>query len=383
MKILLNVESLTPLRSGIGTYTHCLARNLQGHPEVSAVRFFNRNGFGVQDKLELGKGAVPMSLRRIIRGIPFSYELRDRISGHLLRRARLAQLGYLYHESNYIPVPYDGPTVVTVSDLSHLRHPDFHPPERVRRLEQDLPLALASARHLICHSTFICDEFVSLVGIPREKISVIYPGVDDAFQPRTAAEVAPVLRKHRHEGERYLLSVGAMEPRKNLIGLVEAFSLLPKRLQASYPMVIVGPKGWLTEDIERVMAPLVNDGSLRCLGFLPMDELLAVYSGAHAFAYVSFYEGFGLPVIEAMASGVPVLVSNKSALPEITGSAGILVEPGDVEDIASGLRRLLLDEELRSQCVAAGLERAKRFSWDRTVDETVLVYRNALAEARV
>ena len=142
--------------------------------------------------------------------------------------------------------------------------------------------------------------------------------------------------------------------------------------------MIVGSKGWLTKPIEKAMAPLIREGSLCWLGYLPIEELPAIYAGAHAFAYTSFYEGFGLPLIEAMASGVPLLTSNRTSMPEIAESVGILVDPDDTDDIALGLRQLLLDEVFREKAISAGLERIKRFQWAAAVDETVNAYHKAL-----
>ena len=162
------------------------------------------------------------------------------------------------------------------------------------------------------------------------------------------------------------------------MGLITAYSLLPTSMRRSYPLVIVGSKGWLTKPIEKAMAPLIREGSLCWLGYLPIEELPAIYAGAHAFAYTSFYEGFGLPLIEAMASGVPLLTSNRTSMPEIAESVGILVDPDDTDDIALGLRQLLLDEVFREKAISAGLERIKRFQWAAAVDETVNAYHKAL-----
>lgn len=371
MKVLLNIDSLAPPLTGLGTYTFHLANQLERHSGVASLALFSKNGL-------TSKTIVPAVFRKALRRVPYSYELRDRVSGYLLRRARFAQRDYVYHEPNYIPAPYDGALVVTVSDLSHHHFPHYHPRERVKWLDQNLDRSVRDACQVICHSNFVRDEVAAVYGIPLEKINVVYCGVSDVFRPHSADEIRPILSKYGLDRPGYLLSVGTMEPRKNLVGLITAYSLLPSSLRRSFPLVLVGAQGWLTERIEQAMAPLIQEGSLRRLGYVPIDDLPAVYAGAHAFAYLSFYEGFGLPLIEAMASGLPLISSNRSALPETAGPAGILVNPDDTDDIVQGLQRLLLDDELRKEAVAAGLQRAKQFSWESAVDETVRVYRKAL-----
>jgi alpha-1,3-rhamnosyl/mannosyltransferase len=160
-----------------------------------------------------------------------------------------------------------------------------------------------------------------------------------------------------------------------------AYGTLPAAMRDSYPLVVAGPQGWLTESIERAMAPLIEDGSLRWLGYLAREDLPIVYSGAAALAYPSFYEGFGLPVIEAMASGIPVVTSDCTALPEIAGPAAWQADPNDVDAIAAGLKRTLQDEDYRQTAVALGLERARKFRWETAVNETLEVYRKALRMA--
>jgi alpha-1,3-rhamnosyl/mannosyltransferase len=188
----------------------------------------------------------------------------------------------------------------------------------------------------------------------------------------------PVLERYGLVDVPYLLTVCTIEPRKNLVGLIQAYSRLSDELRHRHPLVITGHKGWLTEAIEQAMEPLQREGSLRWLGYVPAADLPIIYNGAYAFAYPSFYEGFGLPLIEAMASGLPILTSDRAAMPEIVGDVALKIDPEDIEDITENLRRILLDDEFRQFAHVEGLAHSKQFTWEKCVDKTVEVYRKAL-----
>jgi alpha-1,3-rhamnosyl/mannosyltransferase len=391
MKVILNVDSLVPPLTGIGTYIWHLVNGLHGHRMIDEVLAFSRNGTLVtQDTQHDGeadgpwpggvssRNLVPNSLRGWLRRLPRAYELRDRMAARLLQRTGAAQRGCIYHEPNYVAVPYDGPSVVTVSDLSHLHYPQYHPPARVRWLCNHLARSVGQAQEVICLSESMREEIINVLGVAPEKVNVVHPGASEAFRPRTAAELQPVLRRYGLDDARYLLTVGTVEPRKNLIGLIEAYNSLPQALRQAFPLVVVGTSGWLTKPIERAMRPLEQEGSLRRMGYVAVEDMPFVYAGAHAFAYLSFYEGFGLPVVEAMRSGIPVMTSDRSALPEVAGAAALLVNPEDNDAVAAGLRRLLEDETLRQHAAATGRVHSLTFSWETCVDQTVAVYEKAL-----
>jgi len=181
----------------------------------------------------------------------------------------------------------------------------------------------------------------------------------------------------KHRG--FVLSVCTLQPRKNLQRLVEAFAQLPAEMRSAFPLVLIGADGWKNSALMRVIEPLARDGQAVVPGYVPRDKLLKLYASAALFAYPSLFEGFGLPVAEAMASGVAVLTSNLTSLPEVSAGAAWEVDPYSIDDIAAGMERLLGDPALRDELVAKGLRRAADLTWDATVAQTCAVYRGLSA----
>lgn len=186
------------------------------------------------------------------------------------------------------------------------------------------------------------------------------------------------MRARRLEMRRYVLAVGTLEPRKNLIGTLKAYRVLPEAVARRFPLAIVGQRGWLAAGIEAEIARLEALGLARRLGYVADEELACLYAGARAFVYPSLYEGFGLPVLEAMACGAPVISSNKASLPEVVGEAGIQIEPEDTAALRDALCRLIEDERECERLIALGRTRSARFTWTSCAERTVQVYRSML-----
>jgi glycosyltransferase involved in cell wall biosynthesis len=278
------------------------------------------------------------------------------------------------------------PVVVTIHDLSFIRFPNlFHPANRLY-LTVLTRLSARRARRLIAVSAHAAAEAVQLLGVPAERIEVIYHGVDPDFRPLPDREIA-AFRQRRGVPERFVLFVGTLEPRKNLVRLVEAFADLVRRGSCGnrddqVALVFVGGKGWFYDKVFARVEALGLDKAVTFAGYVMNEELPLWYNAAAVLAYPSVYEGFGLPVLEAQACGTPVLTSNVSSLPEAAGDAALMVDPYDVEALAAGLDRLLTDESLRDGLRERGLAHASKFTWPRAAQETARVYRRALIERR-
>jgi glycosyltransferase involved in cell wall biosynthesis len=274
------------------------------------------------------------------------------------------------------------PSVVTIYDLSFLLYPESF--KRFKRFYLGLftRLSARKARRVIAISESTRRDVVRLLGVPPEKVEVVYCGIDEAFHPLAEDQVA-AFRSRRGLPERFILFVGTIEPRKNVTRLIEAFANLQTCRLASLKLIIGGAKGWFYEDVFARVEELGLGGEVVFPGYIPVSELPLWYNAAELFVYPSLYEGFGLPPLEAMACGTPVVTANTSSLPEVVGEAGLTVDPLDVEALTEAMRQALNDEALRQEMRERGLKRAKGFSWTKAAQETVQVYWRAMESGDV
>ncbi len=282
-------------------------------------------------------------------------------------------------------------TVVTIHDMGYLHFPEAHTRAQLIYLRLSTLWSARAADRVIAISRATRDDLVRYAGVRPEKITVIYHGLSERFRPVENPELIRATRARYGIGERYFLYLGTVQPRKNLERLIEAFASLGDRRWGlgvgaatpdSHPpslipqLVIAGKKGWLTEAIERRAAELGLSGRVIFTGYVPDADVPALLSGALAFVFPSLYEGFGMPVLEAMACGAPVLAANTSSLPEVAGDAALLVAPTDIAAIAAALARLAAEPGLRDDLRARGLARAAEFTWDRCAAQTLEVLRS-------
>lgn len=292
---------------------------------------------------------------------------------------RQAQLDLLHGAVNINPALAPCPTVVTVHDLSFMRYPQAFPPVQRAYLQSQVRRSVRAARQVIAVSQATKQDVVALFGVPADRIDVVYNGVDASFCLAPAAQVEAFRRRQRLP-ERYILHLGTLEPRKNLVRLVQAFAQV-KGMDSGQPpikLVLAGGKGW---DYDAIFAEVTHQGleqEVLFPGYVADEELVWWYRAAAVFAYPSLLEGFGLPVLEAMACGAPVVTSNVSSLPEVAGDAALLVDPTSVDALAAALLRLLDGTTLAAELRTRGLHQAARFPWSRTAAETADVYRRAL-----
>jgi glycosyltransferase involved in cell wall biosynthesis len=275
----------------------------------------------------------------------------------------------LFVPAHVLPIVHPRRSVVTVHDLGYLYYPEAH--RLLDRLYLDLSTRYdaRAAAHLIADSSATKRDLIQRYGVEPDSITVVYPGYDDAtFQPVRDEEAIEAVKTRYDIAGDYILFVGTLQPRKNLTRLIEAYWKLET---GSWKLVIAGKKGWLYGEIFRRVEELGLERRVVFTGYVTQEDLPVLLSGARLFVFPSLYEGFGLPVLEAMACGTPVVCSNAASLPEVAGDAALLVDPLDVEELAAALERVLSDEELRAGLIERGFEQAKRFSWERCARETL------------
>lgn len=309
-----------------------------------------------------------------------------RIAWEQTRLAALTRRLDLLHGLAYaLPLACACPAVVTVHDLSFLRYPTAF--RRLNRayLSWITRVSIRKARRVIAVSESTRQDVIALCGAPADRVVAVPNGVAEEFRPADRAEVA-AFRQRKGLPERFFLFLGTLEPRKNIERLLDAYALFLKdqgaRAAAAPSLVIAGAKGWFYEAIFARVERLKLADRVFFPGFVPTAELPWWYRAADLFIYPSLYEGFGLPVLEAMACGTPVITSNASSLPEVAGDAALLVPPDDADALAAAMARVWHDRTLAAALQEAGLAQASRFSWQRTARETIAVYRAVLGEVR-
>jgi glycosyltransferase involved in cell wall biosynthesis len=256
----------------------------------------------------------------------------------------------------------------TLFDMSCWTTPQFHTPENIAATRRYGERILKNCDGIIAISEHARREAIDILKIPADRIATIYPGVPEPFFSVTPAEAARVRETYRLTPG-YLLFVGCVEPRKNVAGLIRAYRSLPQSLQQENQLVIAGPFGWKSDEVQKVLA--ATGPNVRYLGYVDEPDLPGLFAGAGAFVYPSFYEGFGLPVAQAMAAGVPVITSDRSCLPEVTGGAGICVDPESVDQLAAAMHDVLSDAELSGRLRTEGRSRAGHFRWATSADQSL------------
>jgi alpha-1,3-rhamnosyl/mannosyltransferase len=388
--LLLGADGIAGRRSGIGRQILEVARLLRTDPALADLALLVGDRAESPDLLDR-LDAIPEApdagasrARGWIAAVPGLARLRGvavrrRLDAAAEQMAARTGAPVLYHEINTIARPFSGVTVVTVHDLSFRADPSLHPPARVAWMERRLPATLRQARRFAAVSAFTRQEMVARLGLPPESIDVVEPGLSADFHPVSAAAARPALDRLGLSDRAYVLAVSTLEPRKNFDRLLAAHTALPAVLRSRFPLVIAGGRGWGSVLADAAAERARAAGTLILPGFLPDADLPALYARAAACAYPSLYEGFGLPVLEAMACGTPLITSSSSALADTAGDAALKVDPLDVEALSAALRRVLEDAALAEDLRRRGRSHAARYTWARMEAGLVACWRKALA----
>jgi alpha-1,3-rhamnosyl/mannosyltransferase len=388
LDVLVGADSLASRRSGVGRMTFEIVRAARRAAAIGTIQLMMHgrvhpvaiaDSLGEPDGTEAGPDWLNWKAKIIdLPGMGVARQARQLLISHRINR--LAHDRLVYYEPNMIVRPLAIPTVVTINDLSWHHEPSWHPADRLAWIDRHLSKTLNHVQGITALSQFTKDAAVKALGIAADRVTVVPLAPAEAFRPFTAAEAAPVLSRFDLVDRAYVLSISTIEPRKNFDRLFAAHQTLPAALRRRAPLVIAGGKGWGAGINAAATEAAIRRGELRMLGHVADDDLVALCARAGVFAYVSLYEGFGLPVIEAMAAGCAVVASNTTSIPEVAGDAALLVDPLDEAAIAAGLQAVLQDPARADKLAAAGLARAALFNWDRTVAGLLCCWRAALGE---
>lgn len=407
LRVLLNDRALCRTLTGVGNYITQLLTHAPIHaPEVRIDPFYftylTREDWqrrleppeaaqpGGHQPGDLGDSRYPWWLRRMFQAgyrAAFRWVAGDYPIGRTAAPRRTSEPGgrasrhsgryALYHEPNHIPMRCGLPTVTTIHDLSVLVHPQWHPADRVRWYEREFAGGIRQTEVFLAASEFTKRELQQRLGVAADRIRVTYQAPRTAFRPRAPEEAAAGCAR-LGTGERFFLYVGTIEPRKNVAGLLNAYAALPAGVRERHPLVVAGAWGWKQQPLRERLADRALSQHVRLMGYLYDEQLAALYSACTALVWPTFYEGFGLPPLEAMACGAAVIVSNAASLPEVVGAAGVLLAPDDEAAWTREMQRMAEDPEHREACRHRSLEQARRFTWRSFIAETVEGYRRAL-----
>jgi glycosyltransferase involved in cell wall biosynthesis len=361
----------TPLqytRSGVGIYVEQLLNHLpQARPEWDYLLYTNK---------PFDQSDIP-HVRPFAGYFPHSRWVWEQF--RLPRIIAQSRVDLCHFMNNSAPWATHLPYVLTIHDASLFLYRQYHPRSRLLALRLLLPQAARRAQAIITVSNASRQELINVLQVSPSKVHVVHNAASCQFQPLVDEIGRTHLQQKHGLPAQFVLYVGTIEPRKNLRRLIAAFG----RVQTAHPhchMVLAGPQGWLMNgDLEQEINKANLAGKVHYLGFVPAADLPGLYSLATLFAFPSLHEGFGLPILEAMACGTPVLTSNRSAMPEVSGTAAYLVDPHSVDSIADGLDKLLSSADQRAWYAEQGLARAQQFSWEKTARETAAVYEQVWA----
>ena len=377
MRIAIDLRPALKKGTGVGTYVQNLVENLALIDQENRYFLFSSS---LRDRVPLKRLSLPDNF--FIK----DYRIPVRVLNFLWHKYRFPPVDYLIgavdisHSPHPLLMPAKkGKRIITIHDLFFWTHPEMTKGEIKRDYLALAELHAHRADAIIAVSEHTKKDIIRLLKVPEEKVRVIYEGVAESFRHRLSSQSLALLRREFSLDGDYLLFVGTIEPRKNLVNLLRAFHGVVKRGFEELKLVIVGERGWHTEEFDRELQSPALKGKVVLTGYLRPEQLVGLYQAARMLTYPSLAEGFGLPLVEAMASGIPVVASNTSCMPEIAGDAAILVDPHHPREIEQAICSLLTDSELTEKLTRRGLERSHRFSWKETAEQTLQLYRQ-LAE---
>lgn len=363
MRIAVNTRLLIKDKlEGIGWFSHeLLSRMVSHHPECEFIFFFDRPW---DPSFIFAKNVTPVILKPQPRH-PFLYVIWSEI---VIPRALKKYKADLYFSPDTLgSLKAKIPVVFTIHDLAYLHFPQYMDPLHRWHYRRYMPRFARKASRIIAVSNYTKKDILQQFKIPSENIRLVYNGAHESYKPLDF-ETTEAIRQQYTDGEEFFLFTGALHPRKNIINLLKAFVLFKRRQKSPMKLVIVGRMAWQFEEIEKAKRLMPYKEDVIWTGYMGIEELPKLTASAFALVYPSLFEGFGIPILEAMKCGVPVIVGNNSSMPEVAGDAGLLVDADHPEDIAAKMMQLYKDESLHEELAERALEQSKKFDWDRSAE---------------
>jgi alpha-1,3-rhamnosyl/mannosyltransferase len=382
MDVLVNIHSLRPPITGIGRYTaellNCLTikNNIQAFDRMSN---YSQQELKLKlkhlDELPAGsnvRNRLKATLLRLASELPYAHILRHYIQQKINKQQFEKCSNAVYWEPNYILQPFDGVSVTTIHDLSFIHYPQHSKKSSVKWLENNIEASIEQASAIITLSEFSKNELMRSFAIPESKITIVSPAVSDKFKQAVTTKNIEYIKKKYGLPDKYILSVGTLEPRKNIKSLLQAYSALPRQLRQDFPLVLVGAKGWgvVNNDIQLML----NRKEILVLGYISQNDIPILYKAADLFVYLSLYEGYGMPVAEAMASGVAVITSENSAMSEVARNNTALVNPLDIGQISEMMQYYLTQKEARDSLIDNYSSIVSQWSWHKSADTLTTLF---------
>ncbi len=372
-KIIIDSTPLLHPLTGIGKYTNEIAKRLE-KKDIFDINYYY--GYYSQKRIEINQTSQMKFIKAFIMDRP----LLKKIVRKILRPFNKLFIPTfdLHFAPNLIPITgiKASKTVTTVHDFSFYIHPEWHPQERLDYFDKYFFTNVKQSDWIITGSEFSKKEIIKYLKFTKENITVIHHGVDHNMYKIYDDNILNITKDKLELSDNFLLFVGSIEPRKNLLHLIKAYKLLDEKIKEKFPLILVGFKGWENDEI--MIEIRKEQENIKYLGYLTDKELAYVYNLATVFIYPSLYEGFGIPPLEAMACGTAVISSNAASLPEVCADSALYIDPLNIEDIKDKLQMLLLDELLQEDMIKKGLHRVKQFTWEKSTQKHIEVFEKVL-----
>lgn len=365
MKITIDIQPLLGKKSGVGFYISGL---VEGLAQIDPKNQYQLSFFDFKNRQDL----IYLPSSNFKRKKSF---MPGRLASLLWKKSSIPSYNFffgdsdIFHFPNFVLRPIRrGKAVVTIHDVSFLRFPEYTEPKNLKFLTAKIEETVFQSEKIIVDSNFTKSELLSFFKIDPSRVHPIHLGVDPRFQPSLSLD----------KNSKEILFVGNIEPRKNLPTLFKAFEIFCQKMNSSeYRLTLAGMRGWLYEETFRCLEKCTRKNQIRLLDYVSDADLVRLYQQAHVFVYPSFYEGFGLPPLEAMASATPVISAHSGSLPEVLGDAAQWINPNDAQDLARAIERLISDQEYRQELIKRGLRQVQNFKWEKAARETLHVYEQA------